>query len=213
MNTIQAEFFKDIDSRSELFKVSDLLDHATRYPIAFSPWAAFSAVNVTADFAIAHAQDCLALKYYIQEPFSKATYFEPNAPVYKDSCVEFFIGFNGEPEYYNFEFNNAGTCLLGYGSGRQRSLLSPSLIHSIKYTRSFKSTGKDNLIHWELTLLIPFTALCFHQISSISGMQCKGNFFKCGDDLPVPHYYAWNNITSEIPEFHLPEFFGRIDFL
>lgn len=213
MRILQAEFLRDINTRSDLSKVSDLLNQVKRHHIGFSPWTMFSAGNITTDFAIAHAQDCLILKYYVKEPFSKATYFEANAPVYKDSCVEFFIGFNGEPEYYNFEFNNAGACLLGYGSGKQRALLSPSLIHSIKYVRAFKSTGENDLIHWELTLLIPFTVLCFHHISSISGMKCRGNFFKCGDDLPVPHYYAWSNVISATPEFHLPDFFGRIDFV
>lgn len=47
---------------------------------------------------------------------------------------------------------------------------------------------------------------------SSNGQNAGVNFYKCGDDLPKPHYLCWNPIKSETPDFHLPEFFGNAIF-
>jgi hypothetical protein len=52
----------------------------------------------------------------------------------------------------------------------------------------------------------------FHQLKSLKNIKCKANFYKCGDELSQPHYLSWNNIKSGKPNFHLPEFFGEINF-
>lgn len=207
---LEAPFLENTDSRSDISSVSDLLNGLTQQPLAISPWKGYEA-PVTVTFALAHGLDCIALKYFVKEPFSKPVYDKANDPVYKDSCVEFFIGFNNEAEYYNFEFNNAGTCLLGFGSGKERTMVSETLIQQIKYSRSFKNAGGD-LISWELSLIIPFQVFPFHHITKLGTMPCRGNFFKCGDDLPKPHYLVWSNISSGTPDFHQPAFFGTIDF-
>lgn len=210
--TLNIAYLPEINTNTGHAGLSDLLDKAERQPIGYSPWEEYTVSDVQASFAIVQGGDCIALKYYVREPFSKPVYFNTNDPVYKDSCVEFFIGFNKEAAYYNFEFNNAGTCLLGFGSGRERTYLPKPIIEQISYNRSFKSTGTEALIHWELTLVIPFPVFCYHSINRFEGPSCRGNFFKCGDDLPAPHYLAWNNIVADRPNFHLPEFFGSIDF-
>ncbi|SMC73074.1 carbohydrate-binding family 9-like protein [Pedobacter africanus] len=209
--TVWAPSLQNINSRSDLTKVSDLLNGLKRHPIAISPWKGYTA-PVTATFSIAHGQDCILLKYFVSEPFSIPLYHKINDPVYKDSCVEFFIGFNQEPKYYNFEFNNEGTGLMGFGTKNERAYLAEAVVRQIKYSRSFKNAQSENLACWELALVIPFTVFCFHQINAVSSILCKGNFFKCGDDLPQPHYLVWNNIHSPKPDFHQPEFFGTIDF-
>lgn len=209
--TVEAPSLQNINSRSDLTEVTDLLNRLKRHPIAISPWKGYEA-PVTAAFSIAHGQDCILLKYFVKEPFSTPLYHKINDPVYKDSCVEFFIGFNQEPKYYNFEFNNAGTGLMGFGTGRERAYVTETVIRQINYSCSFKNTESADLSCWELSLVIPFKVFCFHQLSTVSSVVCKGNFFKCGDDLPQPHYLAWNNIRSATPDFHRPEFFGTIDF-
>jgi hypothetical protein len=46
----------------------------------------------------------------------------------------------------------------------------------------------------------------------MKGKKCRANFYKCGDDLPEPHFLAWNMINTEEPDFHRPEFFGTLEF-
>jgi hypothetical protein len=40
----------------------------------------------------------------------------------------------------------------------------------------------------------------------------RANFYKCGDGTSVPHYLSWNQVITETPDFHRPEFFGEISF-
>ena len=42
------------------------------------------------------------------------------------------------------------------------------------------------------------------------GDVIKGNFYKCGDETPRPHFGAWSPIENPTPDFHRPEFFGDL---
>jgi hypothetical protein len=130
--------------------------------------------------------------------------------------VEFFIGFNDEKSYYNIEFNRLGTCLGRYGSEREdRTELPVDVLKTIRYDRTLKQIKQTNepTINWTLTVAVPVEIFCFHRINSLQHTKSRMNFFKCGDDLSQPHYLAWNNIVSEKPNFHLPEFFGKVEFM
>lgn len=198
---------------SDIAEISGKLDHVHQEIIHNSPWAAYP-YKPEAAFAMAHGDSGVFLKFFVEEKHVRAVCSEPNQPVYKDSCVEFFISFGEEPGYYNFEFNCAGTCLLGFGEARtNREMTSPELIRSIAFQSSIKpATSKDANIGWELTVAIPFEAFQYHKIISMKGKKCRANFYKCGDDLPEPHFLAWNTIQTEEPDFHRPEFFGTLEF-
>ena len=213
MKAVQATFLPNINSNTDPFEVSVLLDQLPKYRLEACPWPDFEDQNVQTEFSIAHAPDHILLKYRVHEPSSTPVYTNPNEPVYKDSCVEFFLALDQSGQYYNFEFNQLGTGLLAYGTATKRPLVSSELVKQIRYARTFKSSENQDLLYWELTLMIPYTILKFHQISSLSDFNCRANFYKCGDDLPKPHYFAWNNITAESPNFHLPEFFGSLEFV
>ncbi len=116
--------------------------------------------------------------------------------------------------YYNFEFNCAGTCLLGFGKSRnKRHQLPEELIGRIRHQSSLMPpAGAEADISWELTVEIPFDVFNYHQITSLNGKKVRANVYKCGDDLPEPHFLAWNNIKTEVPDFHRPEFFGSMEF-
>jgi hypothetical protein len=194
-------------------EISKKLDDIHKEQISNAPWEAYPYKPEVA-FAMAHGKDAIFLKFYVKEKHLRAVNSEPNEPVYEDSCVEFFISFEDEAEYYNFEFNCAGTCLLGFGKGRDgRELISPEIIKRITFQSTLRpATNAEANIGWELTLAIPFFAFQYHEINSLSDKKCRANFYKCGDKLPEPHFLAWNNISSAAPNFHLPEFFGRVEF-
>lgn len=166
-------------------------------------------------FKIAYTQENIILEYEVKEKYLKAIYLKSNDPVYKDSCVEFFISFDKE-RYYNFEFNSLGTALVGYGTAdrESRERLPSELIEKI-ITRSIVNTdkkmGADN--EWTLQLQIPFALFYKDNIKSLKGIQATANFYKCGDDLPEPHFVSWNKIGAPEPNFHLPQYFGEIEFI
>lgn len=67
--------------------------------------------------ALAYTSGRLHLQFRIYESMPKVSYYTPNEPVCKDSCVEFFVQPlpDSDPRYVNFELNAAGTLLLKLG--------------------------------------------------------------------------------------------------
>lgn len=215
MGMLEVPHLNFITKSSTLQEVSSVMDTLERNSIQIAPWPDFSYIP-EASFTIAYDDDCIFIKYYIQENLVKATYYKTHDPVSQDSCVEFFISFNNEAKYYNLEFNCIGTCLAGFGTGRTgRELIPEYYIGKIKRQSvivSSTESGLDN-VFWELTLIIPSEVFIHHSIPTLKDMHCKANFYKCGDELPNPHFLAWQKVESETPNFHLPQFFGSMHFV
>ena len=195
--------------------LSEVLNKNTKHDISNNPWNYEFSGKVR--FSIAYTDAGIALTFNVIEENVLARFTKSNDPVYKDSCVEFFIALNNETSYYNFEFNCTGTCLASYGtSAKDRKLISPKKIEEIEVMSSFKSLifNKQEMVNWELMLFIPNNVFQFHKIDNFYGQEARVNFYKCGDDLPKPHYLCWNPITNTAqPNFHLPDHFGKAVFL
>jgi hypothetical protein len=187
------------------------LDGLSRTAMRFAPWPGAAAVPHVS-FAMAYGSREIYLKYYITEACVKAEYLNFNDPVFNDSCVEFFIAFEGDENYYNLEFNCVGNCRGQYGLGKNgREFLSHQLLNTIKHETRMNSRVNAG-ITWELTLSIPLTVFQYQPVLSLESCKARGNFYKCGDGLPEPHHLCWSNISHEYPEFHLPDFFKEISF-
>lgn len=212
MQSLSIPYKEALTRDISLRDISAAMDLLPKNPIDKMPWP--ENYKPEAAFAAAHNDLCLFIKFYVAEQAIRAVYSRPHDPVYKDTCVEAFLAFNGEPAYYNFEFNCLGTCLAGYGTGRNdRRALPEENIARIQRL-SVIDTNHDSAFpfQWQLTLAVPLEVFGYHRFTGMKGLESRGNFYKCGDDLPQPHYLAWNNIEATEPDFHLPEFFGRIKF-
>jgi len=198
-----------IGRNSPLQEVSSILDQGESHVIERTPWALFS-YKPQVSFSIGYTNDCIFLKYYVQEKAIRVVHNADNSPVHEDSCVEFFIAFGDDQEYYNLEFNCGGACLVGHGKNSNRRLIGQEMVHKIRRQAVIETT--EHAINWELTLVIPLEIFVDHSITDLKGKDCRVNFYKCGDLLPEPHFVAWRNIYSESPNFHLPEFFGTLHF-
>ncbi|MEK0317433.1 carbohydrate-binding family 9-like protein [Cohnella sp. 56] len=140
-----------------------------------------------------------------------------NPPVYRDSCVEFFLQPMPEQDtrYVNFEFNSAGAMLAGIGSDRHDRDPAPGLRPALYEARAERGlVDAQGQVCWQLECRIPFAALAewFPGFAPGAPMTMKGNFYKCGDLTPHPHYAAWNDIPEDVPNFHLREYFGTLVF-
>ena len=175
------------------------------------PWSEYP-YRPSVNFKIAHTSDSMLLKYEVKEKHVKAEYRNTNDPVYNDSCVEFFLSFDGT-HYYNLEFNCMGTGLIGYGDADKgrRQRLPKRTVEQVK-TYSSINAGSSLDKEWRLLLDIPFTVFEADAIVTLAGVRCTGNFYKCGDELPTPHFVSWNKIDHPSPNFHLPQFFGELYF-
>ena len=183
-------------------------------PISCNPWPEFS-TETKAEFVIAHNGNSILLKYKITEKYLVANEVN-NGNIHNDSCVEFFIAFGNEKNYYNLEFNCLGFTKIGYGAKRtNRELLPVKVIGKLGFSSRISSNLKtgNNGFDWEILLMIPKTIFIHHQISSFDQLKARGNFYKCGDGLPEPHFLCWNMIHTAQPDFHRLESFGNLDFV
>lgn len=208
-NTIP--YLKEAANLQNVEDVSAILDAFPRHVLKFAPWHKEND-RPEVDFCIYYNKNDIFLKYFVTEAAIKAEYVNFNDPVYEDSCVEFFIAFNGDSSYYNLEFNCMGTGRVQYGSGKHnRTFVPANLIKTIKHQTTLKNTSSGD-IYWELTLIIPKAIFMFHPQLSFENNRARVNFYKCGDGLPQPHFLCWNNIVNETPEFHLIDFFKEVTF-
>lgn len=208
MKTLQ---IKPLSAQSET-EISKALDSLKYHLLEHALWIQPS-VRPVVQFAIAYHENHLCVKFKVKELQLKAVFRNTNDPVYRDSCVEIFLAFESDNNYYNLEFNCMGTCLGQYGADRNnRTFISPTLLDRIKASTKISTPSNDELATWELTLEIPF--LIFGKaITDLKGSTVRMNFYKCGDDLEEPHFLAWNNIEEEEPNFHLPAYFGSATFV
>jgi hypothetical protein len=215
MKKLEVPFLPAAHRNPSIGEVSEQLNKLQKNAIDIAPWPAYD-YKPSVTFTVAHNNDCLFIKYFVQEDAIRAVYRKTNDPVYRDSCVEFFIGFGDEAGYYNLEFNSLGTCMFGFGPEKNNRTLIPEAVSRKIKRRAALSiapvSGAAGAVSWELSLQIPTRAFCFHQISSFHGQACRVNFYKCGDDLPAPHFLSWTPIESPEPDFHLPQFFGTLQF-
>ncbi|WP_313368138.1 carbohydrate-binding family 9-like protein [Sphingobacterium mizutaii] len=176
-----------------------------------APWQTQFPINPEVKFQVAYDQESIYIHYDVHEEYIKAQYIRPNENIWEDSCVEFFISFDDRKTYYNLEFNVLGAGLIGYGTSdkaNRNRLTSEEILSVSSFTQVKNLQGKKS---WNIILAIPIS-LFGKTVDDLRGKTVQANFYKCGDNLPNPHFVAWNPIDVPNPNFHLPEFFGEIKF-
>ena len=170
-----------------------------------------------AALSIAYSDHEIFLKYYVTENYFKAEKTESNQMVCEDSCVEFFVSPEDDGIYYNLEFNGIGTCLLGTGTERANSTrANPEIISKIRRQGSEGDKPvreKEGTYSWTITIAIPFEVFFQHKVKELKGKTFRANFYKCGDNLKIPHYVTWNPVGTEKPDYHQPAYFGLLKFI
>lgn len=126
-----------------------------------------------------------------------------------DSCVEFFFApVPADERYFNFEFNPLGTLCLGFGGKR------PDRVRQIVKNPEELFRAECFVLEsgWGVTWRIPGAFIRRYFPDFRFGGICQGNFFKCGEKTPHPHYLSWMPTTSKQPDFHRRSEFGTLIF-
>ena len=153
---------------------------------------------------LAHSDEGLYLRMETNEWPIKALETKENGEVCLDSCMEFFFTPNTvDKEFVNFEINALGTSHCGIGEGRHGRRHPKCSEENIAIQTSIKS-GKG----WSLLMFISKEFMC--KYFSSFDKEMKGNFYKCGNETVIRHYSVWNRIDTPEPDYHRPEYFGRI---
>ena len=152
----------------------------------------------------------VTMRCYEQNP--RAVYREPDAPVFKDSCMEIFL--NCFPElpqygYINLEMNAAGFARCAFGTGRntrfrllERGIPQPEI--SVTFEKDY----------WQVQTVLTECLLetLYEQPCRFApGHTMQGNFYKCGEETEVAHWASWAKV--ERLDFHTPEFFGILQII
>lgn len=179
--------------------------------ISISSWGDAPS-EVSACFKILHCNNAILLEYNITENEMLARYNNHLDPVYQDSCVEMFILFGEDSNFYNFEFNCFGSCLSAWGPNRdERQTLPVEVLKQIE-TRTVINRGDSGGLNWHIYILIPVNTFVHHDFKTIAGVKARANFYKCGDNLVRPHFLSWKKIKTTTPDFHQPLYFGELCF-
>lgn len=163
-----------------------------------------------------HNGDNLYIQYEVDETHIMAKADHDNGEVWKDSCCEFFISFE-DNGYYNIESSCIGKILMSHRTERKENVeyASKEILNAIKREASLGNIPfdcKESIEPWSLTLTLPATTFFKHDIRNFSEIRAKCNIYKCGDNLPSPHFISWQPIITAKPDFHQPKFFGEIEF-
>lgn len=171
--------------------------------VDFNGWSEFCKAPETI-FKVLKGPEGMSVLMNSKEFHIRSEVKEQNGPVCTDSCMEFF--FKPDPwdvNYMNFEFNPAGYLNLSIG---------PMRAPRVKLEtdrREFSIQSVPNEGDWTLKFYIPdkFLLRYYDKIYPV----IRGNFYKCGDYTDHQHYAAWSEVISEIPDFHIPDFFGKLE--
>jgi hypothetical protein len=194
-----------------LSELSRFLDsHGVAFTnISHANWPTFPAKPV-ARFRLAHQGDAILLNFHVEEFGVRALRTTDNSSVWCDSCAEFFVQFAGDPHYFNVECNCIGTLLLARGASQDgRTSMATDAVERFATLGTDPIEHMSGLIVWELGIRIP---AAIFGVTRLEGVQARGNFYKCGDELQTPHFLSWAPIATPTPSFHRPEFFGSISF-
>ena len=159
--------------------------------------------------------------FSVKDQYVKAVAKKRNGRVWDDSCVEFF--FTPGPDvargYFNFEANCKGVYLFQYHTdeGDNYGFVDDEDCKEIIISHSLSKDVEEELINpesWTLEYRIPISVLGKYMEVDTPGPETiwRANFYKCADKSSHPHWLTWAHVKYPEPKFHLPEFFGQLEF-
>jgi hypothetical protein len=170
---------------------------------------------------IGYSKSHLWLLFDVERDFFRARVLADQDTVWEDSCVEFFVSTGRKAEneysstddivYRNFEFNALGICLSAVGNIENREFLNPEEMKQILRfpgLSNFTLPKEGDEFNWKLSVAIPLDLLGLQP-----GSVFRANCYKCGDLTLQPHFLSLYRITSDAPDFHLPQFFGEMELV
>jgi hypothetical protein len=96
---------------------------------------------------LGRSESGIYLHFVVEEIEKRINHHCDNAPVWEDSCVEFFVALPSGKRYYNFEFNSLGYCLAARRKSREDYVLfGPEQLALIKRSPRGESVSPDAVV-------------------------------------------------------------------
>ena len=172
------------------------------------------------DVKVAYDDAAIYVIFRVEDRYVRAVTGDHQGGVCKDSCVEFFFapGTDISTGYFNLEMNCGGTMLFHYQEKPRDGIeIRESDYRQIGVSSTMPKIVNPEIEHpviWAVEYRVPMSILENYCRPSkpAPGVKWRGNFYKCGDDTSHPHWLAWSPVDNKTPNFHLPEYFGDIEF-
>jgi len=158
--------------------------------------------------------------FKVQDRFVRIVTNKINGPVWEDACAEFFFSpdMAAPLKYFNLETTGGGTPLMCYNTfPLELQYLDTTDIKEIEIAHSLPELVPNEItdsITWTLEYKVPLALL--EKYANVSrpapGINWMANFYKCASNNSNPHYFTWAKVVSPRPNFHLPEYFGKLVF-
>ncbi len=196
-------------------------------------WAAIPSINIThimgdkphfmpeTEAKLAYDQHHLYGIFQVKDRYVISEETKTNGPVSRDSCVEWFFAPNEDNplQYFNIEINAGGTTLFHHVTVPRKEYLviDEEDISKITVATSLPSVISPEITSdttWTVEFKIPISLL--EKYSKVSapkkGVEWRANFYKTANRNSNPHYITWNKVENPRPDFHLPQYFGKLIF-
>jgi hypothetical protein len=159
--------------------------------------------------------------FQVQDRYVRAVETEIHGKVWEDACVEFFFApERSEPlHYFNVEVNCGGTALISFNRvpGVDYTTLALRDMQQIEIAHTLPKIVNPEIaepVVWTLEYRLPPDVL--EKYTGFThpkpGVIWRGNFQKCAETNSHPHWLTWARIEHPIPKFHMPQFFGKLEF-
>ena len=175
--------------------------------LTHQPWLA--PCDIEASAQLCHDGENLYVRMTAKEKNIRATLTEPLSQVCNDSCLEFFFApKTDDARYFNFEWNRLLSVYVGFGGARKtrarQILKDPKAL--------FAPAAFDTADGWGIEYRIPKAYIQMYMPDFELRGEAACNFYKCGDETEIPHYLAWAPLSSDTPDYHRRQDFGKLFF-
>ncbi|MDE6175671.1 MAG: hypothetical protein K2F88_08930 [Duncaniella sp.] len=211
--TLHVPYIADLDFLNTDAIFNRLESSGVRHNIGELNWKDQYPYHPLTTFTIAHSDNYIYVNFFVRCNYLRAVNFENNSPVYEDSCVMFFVQPEGSKKYWNFEFNCIGAIKSSHRESRNQAVthLSDAEIATIAVLpscgrRPFQEV--EGLFTWDILAAIPLSLLGVKYEGK--PIKLNGNFYKCASGTSQPHFLSWSPVPTPAPDFHQPQYFGKI---
>lgn len=179
------------------------------------------AFTPTVEARLGYDRDNVYVIFRVQDRHVRSLVQEYNGNVSGDSCVEFFFAPDASRPlcYFNLEVNAGGTPLIFYITKPMSEVkrLLPEEISRIEIAHSMPRIVYPEIegpVTWTVEYRIPFDLL--ERYTPVTrparGKSWKANLYKTGSRTSNPNYMTWSYVDHPRPNFHLPQYFGTLEF-
>ena len=204
------EFFssKSTDADYEITGVSGRIDWNRIPALSVSNVLWTKDTGIRAQGQLCYDEKNLYVHLSAAEKEIRAENTEPLSPVFQDSCLEFFFMPGDTGSYFNFEINPNGCLLIQFGPDRENRVYLVRKDAAGYFDIRTNRTSEG----WDVFYRIPLQFIHLFCPGYRFEGSLRANIYKCGDQTVNTHYLSWAPINLESPDFHRPEFFGKMKF-